>query len=79
MPELDARLSAIFRAAFPILNEQNVRDASRDSVASWDSIAAVTLASLIEEEFGKQFDLDEAAEWASYSQVRDALEQRLSG
>ena len=62
MSELDARLSALFRAAFTGLNEQNVRQATRDSVAKWDSI-----------------DLEEAAEWTSYAQIRDMLEKRLHG
>ena len=79
MPELDARLSAIFRAAFPGLSDDGVQRATRESVAGWDSIAAVTLSSLIDEEFGEQFDLDDAAEWTSYEQVRLALEMRLSG
>ena len=79
MSELDMRLSALFRATFPDLRTQNLRDVTRDSVAKWDSIAAVTLFALIEEEFGERFDLEEAAEWTSYVQIRDALESRLRG
>lgn len=79
MSDLDERLSAIFRAAFPGLEEGTVRAATRDSVDSWDSVAAVTLASLIEEEFGEPFDLEEAAEWTSYQRVRTELEKRLDG
>ena len=79
MSDLEGRLTAIFRAAFPGLKDQSVGLATRDSVANWDSIAAVTLCSLIEEEFGQPFDLEEAAEWTSLEQVRAALEQRLGG
>jgi acyl carrier protein len=79
MPELDVRLSALFRAAFPSLHENNVRGATRDSVAKWDSVAAMTLLALVEEEFDLQFELEEAAEWTSYADVRDALEKRLRG
>lgn len=79
MPDLDARLSPLFLAAFPGLRASEVREATRDTVANWDSIAAVTLLSLIEEEFGEQFDLEEGAEWASYIQIREALETRLRG
>ena len=79
MSELDVRLSALFRAVFTGLNEQNVREATRDSVAKWDSIAAVTLLTLMEEEFGERFDLEEAAEWTSYAQIREMLEKRLHG
>ncbi|HLY17343.1 MAG TPA: hypothetical protein VKR61_08965 [Bryobacteraceae bacterium] len=79
MCDLDRRLTAVFRAAFPGLSDLTVRQATPDSVANWDSIASVTLFSLIEEEFGEQFDLGEAAELMSYEQVRAALETRLGG
>jgi acyl carrier protein len=75
--ELDDRLSALFRATFPDLGRRNLSDVTRDTVAGWDSIAVMTLFALIEEEFGERFDLEEAAEWASYAQIRDALESRL--
>jgi acyl carrier protein len=79
MSELDVRLSVLFRAAFSSLDEQNVREATRDSLAKWDSIAAMTLLALIEEEFGEQFDLEEAAGWTSYAQIKETLEKRLRG
>ena len=39
----------------------------------------MNLVALIEEEFGQTFDLEEAAEWTSYEQVRAALSKRLEG
>jgi acyl carrier protein len=77
-PDLDERLSAIFRAAFNGLQGESVRRATRETVGNWDSIAAVRLAALIEEEFGHAFDLEEAAEWTSYEQVRSAIAKRLA-
>lgn len=77
MPGFDERLSTLFRAAFPDVNPKKVSEATRDSVAQWDSVAALTLLSLIEEEFGRQFDLQEAAEWTSYAQIRAVLEKQL--
>ncbi len=79
MSDLDAKLDAIFRAAFPSLNGASVRAATRDSVEAWDSIGAVALASLIEEEFGPLFDIGEAAGWSSYGEVRNALAERTGG
>jgi acyl carrier protein len=75
-PGLEQRLSAVFRAAFN-LEGDSVQRASRDTIAVWDSIGAMTLATLIEEEFGQTFDLEEAAEWTSYEQVHLALRERL--
>lgn len=77
MSDLDTRLSGIFRAAFPNLKSKNVSEATRDSMAEWDSIAAVTLLTLVEEEFGQRFDPDEAAQWTSYREVREALQEQL--
>ena len=79
MSELNDRLSALFRATFPDLGTEDPSGATRDTVAGWDSIAVMTLFALIEEEFGERFDLEEAAEWTSYAQIRDALENRLRG
>ena len=77
MSELNNRLAALFRATFPDLDAENLSDVTRDTVAGWDSIAVMTLFALIEEEFGERFDLEEAAEWTSYAQIRDALESRI--
>ncbi|MEO8657195.1 MAG: acyl carrier protein [Bryobacteraceae bacterium] len=79
MSDLDARLSSLFLAAFPGLDVGAVRAATQDSTAGWDSVATVMLASLVEEEFGEGFDMDEAADWSSYQAVRLSLEKRLSG
>lgn len=79
MSDLDTRLAAIFCAAFPGLQPQAAPTATRDSVSNWDSIAAVTLATLVEEEFGELFDFHSAAEWTSYEEVRNALKERLNG
>jgi len=77
MSELDVRLSAVFRAAFPRLKD--VSEATRDSISEWDSIAAVTLVTLVQEEFGEQFDPEDAAEWTSYKQIREVLQERCDG
>lgn len=76
---LDEKLSRIFRAAFPSLRDRPVESVTRTSLAEWDSIASLTLANLLAEEFGETFDLDEAAEWASYAQIRGELETRFGG
>jgi len=51
----------------------------RYSVDNWNSFATVTLGASIEEEFGAESDLDEAAEWTSFGEVRTCLEKRLTG
>ncbi|HLH43515.1 MAG TPA: acyl carrier protein [Bryobacteraceae bacterium] len=77
--DLEGRLSGIFCAAFAGLNGDQARLATRDTVSAWDSIAIMNLLALIEEEFGLTFELEEAAEWTSYEQIRMALSKRLEG
>jgi acyl carrier protein len=77
--DLEGKLSGIFGAAFEGLKGESARLATRDTVGNWDSIAVMNLVALIEEEFGQAFDLEEAAEWTSYEQVRAALSKRLEG
>jgi acyl carrier protein len=72
MDNLDVRLKSVFRAVFP-----DMRDA--DSVSNWDSVASVTLYTLVEEEFGAEFDLAEVAEWTSFQEVRASVEKRFGG
>lgn len=45
-------------SAFPELDEQRIASASPKTVAVWDSIATVTLVSLIEGEFGIEVEPD---------------------
>jgi acyl carrier protein len=75
MSDLDSRLEAVFGAVFPGVESSALAGATREAVAAWDSVAAVTLATLIEEEFGLEFD--DAGEWTSFQQVRRAVEEHL--
>lgn len=77
--DLEGRLSGVFCAAFAGLKGNEAPFATRDTVSAWDSIAVMNLLALIEEEFGQTFDLEEAAEWTSYEQIRAALSKRLEG
>ena len=50
--------------------------ASVESVPTWDSLAAVTLIAVLEQEFDTQIDLMELPELTSYQAVRDYLASR---
>jgi len=54
-----SRLLECFAVVFPELNEVQILGSSVDSVPDWDSLASVTLYSLIEEEFGVEIDIDD--------------------
>jgi len=77
MPELDDRLTRCFASVFPALGPDQVREASVETVSAWDSLAAVTLIAVLEQEFDTQIDLLEMPELTSYQAVRDYLQRQI--
>jgi acyl carrier protein len=70
---IEQRLMGCFEAVFPRLSREEIVNATPESVAQWDSIATVTLSSVIEEEFGLPVDLDGGL---SFPDILSALRQR---
>lgn len=70
---VEQRLMDCFEAVFPALSREQILSATPESVAQWDSIATVTLASVIEEEFGTavEFDME-----LSFAEILSFLRQR---
>lgn len=60
------KLTNCFRVVFPTLPETSIPSASVATVAAWDSIAAITLLHVIEEEFQIEVDLERLAELNSF-------------
>ena len=78
MDNTEKRLEGIFETVFPDLSPDKVRTASQDSLENWDSIAAITLMNLIEEEFGIQMDFDDAERLTSFSEIMNYLNERVT-
>ncbi|MCX6347919.1 MAG: acyl carrier protein [Candidatus Aureabacteria bacterium] len=76
MAEADARLIRCFSAVFPALSREEIRAASIETVSDWDSLAAVRLVAVLEEEFGLQIDLVELQEMNSFASIRHFLMKR---
>ena len=70
MSELDDRLAICFSSVFPTLTPAEVRVASTESVAAWDSLAAVTLVAVVQQEFEVEIDLLDIAELDSFEAFR---------
>ena len=75
MNDLQGRLSRCFAAVFSHLSESQVAAASVDTVKEWDSVAAATLITTIEEEFGIEFDMDTVGKLTSYQAIATELEK----
>jgi len=76
MTDLRHRLIACFSAVFPALSQEEIRLATVQSVANWDSLASVTLIAVIEEEFGVQISPDDLEQFVSFQLIFDYLADR---
>jgi acyl carrier protein len=78
MSDIQERLINCFSVVFPDLSADEIPRASSDSVAAWDSLATVTLVSVIEEEFGVSIAAEEYEQVASFALVRECLEGKTA-
>jgi acyl carrier protein len=76
LTETDDRLIRCFFAVFPALAADGIRSASVESVEDWDSLAALRLAAVLEEEYGIQIDLADLQELSSFEAIRHYLKKR---
>ncbi len=73
MDDTRARLIKCFETVFPDLPETEIAGATQSTVSSWDSIAAITLLNVIEEEFEITMDLELAGDLDSFQKIYDHL------
>jgi acyl carrier protein len=71
--ELTPRLTECFRVVFPDLSDAQIAAATQENVASWDSVASITLVNVIEDELGVTMDLERIAEFNSFAAIRQHL------
>ena len=67
------RLVSCFRTVFPALDDQEIAQASIASLAKWDSLATVTLVSVIEEEFGIEVKDTDLENFVSFDLIAETL------
>jgi acyl carrier protein len=60
------RLETCFLRVFPNLTREQVRKVSVDTTAQWDSMASISLLSLVGEEFGIEIDMDDLEQFTSF-------------
>ena len=78
MDNLEHRLVRCFSSVFPELNEDQIRNASVDSVPDWHSLASVTLISVVQEEFGVQVGLTDLSNLVSFSAVQNYVQHHAT-
>jgi acyl carrier protein len=77
MNDLRQRLAQSFLLVFPDLKAPEVYSASSSSVAAWDSMAAIILANVIEEEFRVKLDYDVLPQLLSFDLILNYLNNQL--
>jgi len=77
MSEQNPLLVQCFAAIFPKLPVDQIPNATTETVPEWDSLATVTLAALLEQEFGAPVDVFDLPELNSFSAVQDHLRKHL--
>ena len=77
MDDVKSRLAKCFQTVFPDLSEEDATHASQATLPEWDSVAAITLVNVVEDEFGFEMDLDALADLDSFDKVREYIETKL--
>ena len=77
MDDTGRRLAGCFQVVFPNLLEAEIPSASQQTVAAWDSVAAIIMMNVIEDEFALQMDLDDLADLDSFAKIHTHLQKRL--
>lgn len=75
MDEMEQRLAVCFSSVLPDLAPEEIRHASASTVASWDSVATVTLLAVVEEEFGINIADEDPARFDSFKNILSYLEK----
>ncbi len=76
MDEQEQRLVECFARVFPALDRSSIPSARHDTVAGWDSLAQVTLVSLIGEQFGFDVDFEEFEEATTFAALLEVVRAR---
>jgi acyl carrier protein len=78
MDDITSRLINSFSLVFPDIPQSQVVNLSADNTAAWDSVAFITLANVIEEEFGFAMDLEDITELDTFAKVRDYVQRQVA-
>jgi acyl carrier protein len=73
MQSTDQRLVTCFEAVFPDLQSRDIPKASAKNVSAWDSVATITLLSVVEEEFGVRFTPEQMEQATSFEAIKQQL------
>lgn len=76
MDDIRQKLINCFQVVFPDMPADEIPAASTATVASWDSVAAITMMNVLEDEFRLEMDLDDLADLDSFEKIHAYLLKR---
>lgn len=76
MDDIRQKLISCFQVVFPDMPADEIPSASTATVSNWDSVAAITMMNVIEDEFGLDMDLDDLADLDSFEKIHAYLLKR---
>lgn len=76
--KLEARLLDTFRTVLPFLSDEELRTAVRADLPEWDSLASLSLVTLLEEDFEVTLDDEDVDRCSSFADVRGLLVERTA-
>jgi acyl carrier protein len=79
MDDIQKRLVRCFENVFPSVPAEEIPISSVQNNSAWDSVAAITLVNVIEDEFGFQMDFDRLAELNSFDRILSYVRTELQG
>lgn len=75
MDETKIRLAKCFQIVFPHLSEVEIVTASQANTEAWDSLAAITLLNVIEEELNIAIDFEFLATLTSFDRIANYVHE----
>jgi len=82
MHDVSQRLAKCFSAVFPELSQEEIVKVDACLAVNWDSLSAVTLLAVVQEEFGIDLDFADVESLASFEailkRVSEAIQNKAS-
>jgi acyl carrier protein len=75
--DVHGRLVRCFSSVFPVLTEEQIQGADVASLAYFDSLTAVTLVAVINEDFGVEMDQDILLKLGTFQAVQHHLREQI--
>jgi acyl carrier protein len=79
MNHVARKLADCFALTFPNLSAERIPTASAENLSEWDSIAHITLLTVIGEQFGIDVDFEEFEGALSFEALAAKLQERSAG